>query len=237
MRCSTRKGDEVFEGITRRSDHDRMRARTTISGNGRTACRTAAIASVYIVKPKMHGPARGSPSPIALFKRVEDLLGIDESHAQGRRDGRGAPDHGQPPRACVARREATVSSSSTPGSSIAPVMRFILRMQAGPMYCRRKQIKAPAVDRGLRRLERRRRYCAAGCLARRRSARACGPRPDEMRTDDGHEGRRTPMARRKLCVGAFTDSGDAARACIITPWMCPPVSRRLAKEPAPGEPR
>ena len=77
--------------------------------------------SIYIVKPKMHGPEEAAFAA-ELFAAVEDLFAIAAQYPEGRRDGRGAQDHRQS-RRMHPRGARSAWCSSIPAFWIAPAMR------------------------------------------------------------------------------------------------------------------
>ena len=104
-----------------------------------------AVITSLIAKHDLAGAAKGGNSRIAdLYREAEDARtgrsgrrrGAVRRRRSGTRPaaadledghhGRGAPDHGQPPRVHP-RRQGSRSSSSTPGSWIAPAMKFTPR--------------------------------------------------------------------------------------------------------------
>ena len=106
-------------------------------GNSRTG-------SVYIVKPKMHGPAEVAFAD-QLFSRIEDLLQLERHTLK-----MGIMDEERRTsvnlKACIAARPHG-SRSSIPAFSIVPVTRCTPAMEAGAML--RKGDMKSTLDRGL----------------------------------------------------------------------------------------
>jgi malate synthase len=128
--------------------------------------------SVYIVKPKMHGPEEVAWAD-TLFARVEDALGLKRATLK-----MGIMDEEKRTtvnlKACIAAAR-TGWCSSTPASSTAPATRSTPAMEAGAVVRKNDMRGQPwikayedwNVDVGL----------PAACAAARRSARACGRCP------------------------------------------------------------
>ena len=149
-----------------------------IALHDRATHRNSRTGSVYIVKPKMHGPHEAAFAN-DLFDATEDLLQLPRHTIKiGLMDEERRTS--AQPRRVRPRRCATASSSSIPAFSTGPETRST--PPCAPVRLSARKPCAPR--RGSRRMRTTTSMSAwrPGSRAKRRSARACGPRPTAWRT-------------------------------------------------------
>ena len=189
-------------------------------------CATRRTGSIYVVKPKMHGPDEVAFTD-ELFARVEDVLGLPPLHREDRDHGRGAAHHASTSRSASAPR-ATGSRSSTPASSTAPATRSTPRWTPG-RWCARPTCKTQPwitayedrnVDVGL----------ACGLRGRAQIGKGMWAAPDLM-ADMLEPEDRPPAGRRQLRLGAVADRGHAARHPLPPGRRARPARSELPRRP------
>ena len=175
---------------------------------GRSRLSNSRTGSMYVVKPKMHGPDEVAFA-VELFGRVEELLGLPRLTIKV-----GIMDEERRTtlnlKACIAEARSG-SRSSTPDSSTAPATRSTPPCRPGPMV-RKNDMKGETwiqayedlnVDIGLE----------CGLLGRAQIGKGMWAAPDSLADDDGGQDR-APEGRRELCLGAVADGRDPARAAL-----------------------
>jgi malate synthase len=139
-------GEEIFEGIMDAVITTACAIPGTDLDNPR---RNSRKGSIYIVKPKQHGPDEVAFTGGDLQPTSKSSLGLPEQHHQDGCHGRGATHLGQPRRAAIAAcGYRAPACSSTPASSTALATRSTPRWRPDPMVrkpraCRLSRVDAP----------------------------------------------------------------------------------------------
>ena len=178
--------------------------------------RSSRTGSVYVVKPKMHGPDEVAFTD-EVFTHVEALLGLAGQHGEARHHGRGAADHTQPqgvhPR-CLGTRGVHQHGLPRPHRRRDP------HLDGGGPMVRKAEMRAQDwisayedwnVDVGL--------SCGLPGRAQNRQGDVGSPRPDGA---DARGENRTPEGRRELRLGTLA---DRPRPCTRRTTSAPMCSR------------